>query len=153
MTDGVQITIKASEAIGKFKRYRQQITDFTKAHRELSIQLYGLVIRRFETAGASSGKPWAPLKPRTAASKARDGYSPLPLTRTGVLRASFFPGFYDAKGAGVRSRVPYAVYHQEGVPERNLPARPMLPSEKEVIKVAQKVYEDHAERAKKGADL
>lgn len=153
MTEQIQVIINASESLKKFKKYERDITDFTAANREVSVQLYSTVIRRFETGGSSSGRPWAPLKPRTAAAKAKAGYSPIPLTRTGVLRGSFFPGFYSAKEAGVRSRVPYAVYHQEGVSERNLPARPMLPDEKEVVKIATKVYEDHAARAKKRADL
>lgn len=153
MKEVVSVTLKPNDLGRKFSKYAREIGDTTQANRELSIQLYSIVLRRFETAGASSGQPWTALKPGTAARKARDGYSPLPLTRTGILRASFFPGFYSKKEAGVRSRVPYASAHQEGVPERNLPARPMLPDKEEALEAAINVYENHIERARKRAGL
>lgn len=72
------------------------------------------------------------------------------LQNTGVLRGSFKPFFTD-KTAGIGSDVFYAKYHEFGIKERNLPARRMLPLNKEVRPDALKIFERHVrDSIKKG---
>jgi phage gpG-like protein len=85
---------------------------------------------------------WAPLKESTAKQKARKGYSPLPLLRTGHLRQSFRP-FWTKEQAGVGSEVPYAQYHETGT--RTLPQRAMLPPERVASQYARQIYGRWAE--------
>ena len=63
----------------------------------------------------SSGRPnkWTPLTSSTAKQKSRKGYSPLPLIRTGRLRASISSKVMGNKLI-VGTSIPYARIHQYG---------------------------------------
>jgi len=72
------------------------------------------------------------------------------LQDTSTLRLSFKPFFTD-KQAGIGSDVFYAKYHEFGVKSRRLPARRMLPLNKEVRPDALKIFERHVrDSIKKG---
>lgn len=107
-------------------------------NRQLATQLYGWVLRNFQQSGKLQTPTWDPLKPSTAKQKARKGYSPIPLIRTGHLRQSFRQ-FYDNNQAGVGSEVPYSQYHEGGTD--TLPQRAMLPPEPVALDFAVRVYD------------
>jgi len=107
-------------------------------NRQLSIQLYGWVLRNFQQGGALQSPAWRPLAASTLKQKQRKGYSSKPLERTGHLRQSF-RSFYDNEQAGVGSEVPYSQYHETGT--RTLPQRAMLPPQNVALDYAVKVYD------------
>ena len=127
-----------------------KIKDTRQVNRRLSVQLYGLVLRNFQTSGKHGGVPWAPLKPNTLKQKRKKGYSPLPLVRTGALRSSFVP-FHDSRVAGVGSELDYATYHEQGT--QFLPARPMLPTVAKTREYGVRIYQDFVIDAAKQAGL
>lgn len=119
------------------------------ANKAASIALYGQVIRNFDADGAMYGL-WAALAPATVRQKERIGKEKM-LVRTGHLRAGFVP-FHDDHNAGVRNEVEYAAAHQFGVPERNLPARNMLPPRDAVLETGIKVYQFYVAQAAREAN-
>lgn len=116
-------------------------------HRQVAAQLHSWVIQNFEQQGAKGERPWAPLKAGGRwKGKGRNRYFQTNykvLQDTGNLRQSFAP-FYDNNSMGVGAKasfgVDYAAAHEEGVPERNLPQRKMLPSEGVALKIASDIY-------------
>lgn len=85
----------------------------------------------FDAEGAAQGYgSWAPLSPKYAEQKRRDGFTGGILVRTGKLKASL-----SSVGAGsitkitpssleIGTSIPYAKYHQGGT--RRMPARPPI---------------------------
>lgn len=73
--------------------------------------MLGSVDRNFR----SSGRPiqWAPLSPAYARRKIRQGYSPRPLIRTGIMKASIAPKV-DSHSFRIGTSLAYAGYHQFG---------------------------------------
>jgi phage gpG-like protein len=82
------------------------------------------IVLGFERGADPYGRKWEPLKARRGR---RIGGQPL--LDTGRLRSSFFVS-PTSQGIVVRTNVSYAGYHQFGT--RRIPARPMLPSGKEL---------------------
>jgi hypothetical protein len=91
-----------------------------------------IVARAFSSEGASTGAPWAQLKPRTHLDRKRQGFPPAHpiLQRTGKLQRALTTG----EGAYVRSmanrleyllssEVGYFKYHQSRQPRSRLPRR------------------------------
>jgi hypothetical protein len=91
-----------------------------------------IVARAFSSEGASTGAPWAQLKPRTQLDRKRHGFPPAHpiLQRTGKLQRALTTG----EGAYVRSmanrleyllssEVGYFKYHQSRQPRTRLPRR------------------------------
>jgi hypothetical protein len=91
-----------------------------------------IVARAFSSEGASTGAPWAQLKPRTQLDRQRHGFPPAHpiLQRTGKLQRALTTG----EGAYVRSmanrleyllssEVGYFKYHQSRQPRTRLPRR------------------------------
>lgn len=91
-----------------------------------------IVGRAFASEGASTGAPWAPLKPRTQQERARQGYGaahPILQRTTKLMRALTI-----GEGANVSMQsdrmayvlseeVGYFVYHQSRRPRTKLPRR------------------------------
>lgn len=102
------------KAIGNF---RPVFTEFWKYHQRS-------IMRNF----AAEGRPdsWAPLQPATIADRLRRGYGAGPiLQRSG----SMMRGFYQKSSRTqyrVRNSRFYFAYHQDGAPDANIPARPMM---------------------------
>ena len=107
-------------------------------NRQLSVQLYGWVMRNFQQSGGLQSPVWRPLAASTLKQKQRKGYSGTPLIRTGHLRQSFRP-FSDNEQAGVGSEVKYSQYHETGT--RTIPQRAMLPPQNVALDYAVKVYD------------
>jgi len=127
------------------------VGDTRVPNRRLAVQFQSWAFRNFDSAGGKVGG-WAPLAPSTAREKARKGYSPKPLLRTGHLRTSLL-AFFDEHMAGIGSEMEIAEYHEEGVPENNLPARRMLPEREEAYDMGILVYGQHIAAARARAGL
>lgn len=122
----------------RLERFRSQVQRPLEAHREISVAYYQFVIRNFQLEGRLTPRGWKALQPATIRYKRKRGYDKK-LVNTGELRGSFVP-FFTKETAGVKSDLSYAADHQFGVPSRNLPARPMLPNEKQSAEIAIKIY-------------
>lgn len=135
------------------------------AHKEVGIQLHSDVMRTFIADGATFGRPkWEPLKAggRYPASTVRPRKFTTTyqiLRDTGALRQSFVP-LSDEKLAGVGAVSFYspidredhgdlAPIHQFGSPAKNIPPRPMLPTEDQAMKRMTQVYGLMIEKAVK----
>lgn len=125
------------DVIRRLDQFQAAMTDTSVANRQASIALYGWLIRNYDKEGASIGG-WAPLSPRTIAEKKKIGKEKM-LVRTGALRQSFLP-FYTKDNAGVGSELSYSQRHEEGDPDKNLPARPMLPPRDVTLDIGIRVY-------------
>lgn len=114
-------------------------------HRQIGERLRGIVLRNFQYE-RNDGNKWAPLKPKTVKRKALDGYKKI-LQNTGQLRQSF-DKVWDENKAGVGAKgfvggkrpFELAAIHEFGVPQKGIPARPMLPSKALALETAIKVY-------------
>jgi len=138
---GISIEVNANAVLRGLGTFFDGLRDRATINRKVSIQLYGFVLRNFQQGGALQTPPWQPLKASTLKQKARLGYSPLPLLRTGHLRQSFAP-FSDENVAGVGAKasegVDYAEFQEEGT--KTIPARPMLPTEKLALDTTVQIY-------------
>ena len=115
-----------------------RMADLTPAMKRASILMMGSINQNFQQSGRPM--PWAPLAYSTIKEKMRKGYSPKPLIRTGLLRASMAQNI-STKGFRIGTAVPYAKYHQLGT--KNIPARPYLVFQTQDIERINKVVTDH----------
>jgi len=135
------------------------------AHKEVGIQLHGDVMRTFIADGATFGRPkWEPLKaggryPASTVRPRKFTTNYQILRDTGALQQSFVP-LSDEKLAGVGAVSFYspidredhgdlAPIHQFGSPAKNIPPRPMLPTEDQAMKRMTQVYGLMIEKAVK----
>lgn len=142
MTDGID------KGIERLRKLSARLTDTATANRKVSIDLYGLVMRNFDTEGGLRGG-WTPLKPGTVKAKSREGYAMI-LQNTGSLKESF-EFFSDKEIAGVGARnyvntddpdapTNLAEVHEYGYEARGIPARPMLPTPEQALEAGINVY-------------
>lgn len=129
-------------------------------NKKVGIQLHGDVMRTFIADGATFGRPeWEPLKPATVMARIRKTKTGKLvrlyqiLRDTGALRQSFNP-LSDENLAGVgavsaKAHADLAAVHQFGALEKNIPARPMLPTEERAMDVMVQVYAMDIQRAVK----
>lgn len=160
----VQGNVESRRRLAKFARAMSPESRGT-ANKNIGAQLHGDVIRTFEAQGATFGRPkWQDLKAKgryvktlAKGKKARFQTHYKILQDTGALRQSYVP-LSDEDLAGVGAVSFYspvdredhgdlAKVHQFGVPSRNLPARPMLPTEDRALEVASYVYGMMIEKA------
>lgn len=145
----ISIQVNADGAAKSLTRLALSVNDRRVPNRQLAVQLQGHVFREFKTEGAFNGGNWAPLAESTARRKVtkagqRRGFHPI-LMVTGHLRNSYL-SFYDDTKAGVGSEVEYAPYHEEGAPP-HLPKRSVLPTEKEALDYAVRIYGLYVEKS------
>lgn len=126
---GVVLTANVTKVRAGLTRFMREMGNREPTNRRLALLFTTWVQRNFATGGTLQTPVWAPLEESTRREKERKGYSPLPLTRTGELRGSFYPVF-DKNTAGVRSDSPIAKYHQDGT--KHMKRRALLPPEKYV---------------------
>lgn len=111
------------------------------ANKRLSVWLLKWVNDNFKSQGGKVGG-WRPFVAggRRLPGGGIDTSAKL-LQDTGELRASF-KEFSSKDYAGVGAWVPYSVYHELGVPSRNLARRRMLPlsSDKDVVDGIIRIY-------------
>jgi phage gpG-like protein len=102
--------------------------DMRKIAPRLRDYLQSVERSQFDSEGRTGSGGWAPLKPRTVASKTARGLDPRILRATNRLRKSLTNKTsgdsvfeYDADSMLFGTRVPYAAFHQRGT--RRMPAR------------------------------
>jgi phage gpG-like protein len=151
----VQIKVTGSKAAQvALRKVQRRIKDARPANKQVSVWLFRWVNQNFKGQGRKVGG-WAPLKPRTIAGrkKGRGSGSPNILQDTGELRANFKPFYgktFAGIGAGAHSKMAdIPIYHEEGVPSRNLPKRRMLPrsTDKDVTMAVVRIYNAYIKRA------
>lgn len=140
----ISVVINASNLGSALASLERSLKDRRVIHRQIGAQFFSWVQRNFDSEGGLRPEPWAPLAPSTVLEKARGGWSPKKLVRTGNLRNSFLP-FSDEDQAGVGARasfgVDYAQVHEEGSDDGRVPARPMLPPDDVAMGYVTRIYE------------
>jgi len=152
----IEIKIDTDRMQRSLSQVASRIDDRKATNKAVSVELYGWVVRNFKAQGGlTESRSWAPLKPATIKAKAKHGYRMI-LQNTGALRQSFVPfSSNDEAGVGAAQMVgkdrptDLAAIHQYGT--EHIPARPMLPSRRQALEIAIKVYDYHISRAVKGA--
>lgn len=158
----IEIKVYGSEeSARRIRKFARAMSPESRAiaNRQAGVQLHSDVIRTFQAQGATFGRSrWAALKAggRYVNTKAKGKTRRFQthykiLQDTGALRQSFV-SLYDSSLAGVgavsaKEHADLAAAHQFGVPSRNLPARPMLPTEERAMEVVSLVYRRMIEKA------
>lgn len=138
-TRGVLIEANTKRTVAALRAFTKLVgaEERLPYNRRISLQLMSWVDRNFVSGGALQTPTWAPLAESTRRDKDRRGYSSLPLTRTGALRASFRP-FYDRDSAGVGSSSRVARFHQDGT--KRMPRRRLTPPRAYVRDTSLNIY-------------
>lgn len=151
-------TLKAVQK--RFKKAIKEMNENNTPYHQAATFVSRWVLQNFKGQGSKlSGRSWAPLKlggrkKKKGKRRTKTGMTLITwgldrtakiLQDTGRLRASFHP-FVEASGrrvkqAGVRSDLPYAAPHQEGLGP--LPQRRMLPTDSEVRDPIRKIFDRH----------
>lgn len=126
----IQISSNAADIAQKFRNLAKKTADRNTPNKAIAVQLFGDMARNFETQGGQFADAWAPLAPSTAKYKARHGWSPQPMLRTGFLRNTMWSNAtQDYTVVGFTAD--YASYHDDTddkyVPGKFLPRRRLLP--------------------------
>ena len=143
---GVGIVIRHSgfdSVIAVFKNGAKRADDVAPALRRGGNVMLKSVHNNFIEAGRPI--PWRPLSPAYAVRKARQGYSILPLTRTGLLRRSIAFRVRN-NSLKIGTSVTYAPYHQFGT--SRMPARPYLIFQDDDIVKINRLVTDHITKGK-----
>ena len=121
----------------KLREARKKFGDMRKPNRRIGVSLMRWINENFKKEGGNVGG-WKPFK---AGGRNGDTSAQL-LQDTGRLKASF-DYKVNRHNVTVGSNLKYSLYHEEGLPLRNLPARRMLPehSDKEVSDAIIKIYD------------
>lgn len=103
------------------------IKDWTPAFEDTADALVKVFsVDAFDTEGQAFDEPWAALKPRYAARKAREGYGDKPiLVKTGKMQKAF-QSLAKTDYAQVWNSTAYFKYHQSNQPRSKLPRRVMM---------------------------
>lgn len=122
----------------------RQVINLRRPNAKAAVLLDRWVQLNFRTEGGKVGG-WAPFKygGRLIPQKPYIDPSAKLLQDTGRLRASF-ETFHNKTRVEIRSRVPYAVYHEFGT--ATLPQRRMLPRGDEFLPEIIKIYQRHVDR-------
>lgn len=130
-------------------RLRDNAQDMTPAYDDVHQYLLRIQNLQFSTQGQFSGR-WQPLAPSTVRSKAAAGLDPRILHATLRLRKSMTQANHpdhvyqvNPNGFTFESAVPYAVYHQRGAPENNLPKRRVVEFSETVKRRVMKILQEH----------
>lgn len=125
---------------------KKLLADAQERMRDLSSPLKqggNLMLRSMGRNFKSGGRPlWRPLKAATARFKARNGYSPLPLTRSGALQRSVTFAVRNRNRLAIGTSIPYGAVHQFGG-GNNIPKRPYLVFQKEDLKNIERLVVGH----------
>ena len=130
----LKLSTNISLSAARLRRTHQRLLMLDATYKKIGVLVFQFIQRQFQTSGAYGGTfPWPPLKESTLRAKRRERYSSMPLIRTGDLKQKW--GIELGRNrVTVRSHVGYSGYHQHGT--RHLPARPMLPDERQALELA-----------------
>jgi phage gpG-like protein len=145
------LEVHAEATSRALQKLASQMRDRRAPNKAIAIQLHSWVLRNFDAEGALN-KPWKSLSPKYAAWKAKKGYDQHILRLSGHLRDSYDIGF-DNDSATVGTDLVYAEFHEKGLPERNLPARPMLPPKAVALQDSIDVYNLFLRNSVRSANL
>ena len=150
MAVGIEIkAIRGSSKAAKRKLMQviRKIKNPTQANRNVSLWLLRWVNENFKSQGGKVGV-WKPFKigGRRLRGGAIDRSAKL-LRDTDRLILSIQP-FHSRRFAGVGSDLDYSITHELGWPERNIPARRMLPidTDRDVERGIIKIYDAYIRR-------
>ena len=114
----------------RMNRFTRRFTNLTRVNRMVAVRLLSIIQRGFKAESVPGTKTkWAPLKPASIARKKKKGGSPLILQDKGLLRESFTIQGTNRRRIVVGTATIYARAHHQGFKKRNLPKRPILPSD------------------------
>ena len=162
----LSITVNLNGLDKKLRDFASDLKDREPTNRQVSVRLMSLVMKNFSSQ-SNDGNKWAPFKlggryiSSTKVTKRRkkkdegkrflDKSAKL-LQDTGNLRQSFL-GLYSKDIAGVGAKasagVNYAIVHEKGSTKIKLPARPMLPTDKQLQQEFVNVYTSKIRRAER----
>lgn len=147
----IVVTVQSGDALQRLRNMAKVMKPEQRelANRQAGVQLHGDVIRTFAAQGQTQGRPrWLPLKfggRWKGKGKGRRFQTVYQLLQdTGALRNAYIP-LHDDSQAGVgaqslKAHADLAVVHQFGLPAKNIPARPMLPTAEHALGVVTRIY-------------
>jgi len=142
---GIKTSLLIKPALAAIERRNKKRLDNLKkletAHKRVAVYLDRWVQDNFKTEGKKVGG-WAPFA--HGGRRLKDGSidgSAMLLQDTGRLRASYHP-FANRKDAGIGSDLPYSKDHEEGISERHLPQRRMLPRANDVRSDVKEIFDN-----------
>lgn len=141
--------VNVSGVRGRLQRLASKTSNRIGVNAVVAGKLWSMVMENFKSE-SHEGEPWEPLAPSTIERRqTKRGGKVAILQDTGQLRQSF-ESFSNNDLAGVgsvssRKHAELSEIHQEGL--GNVPARPMLPSEKRAQAEAVKIYDVYIRRA------
>lgn len=113
-----------------FEATARQAEDLSVPLGEIGLRVIAAVGQQFETEGQWAGTPWAPLSDKYARWKEQHYPGRPLLVRERIMRQQMLDPatslFVSPLQMMYQPESDIAIHHQEGVPERNLPARPMV---------------------------
>ena len=137
----VEIALDDKLFKAELRAYEKQFQDFTPLLSELGSQTYVLWRNIFKAEGPG----WAPLSDKTLARRRKKGRGAKILRDEGRLFNSLISQFGEGAVYKLEKRtltagtnLPYAAVHQYGSKEKNIPRRPILPSEKQLSPMIQR---------------
>jgi phage gpG-like protein len=152
----LEVKVTGDKAVlKKLRQITRSVKDPRMANRQVSVWLFRWVNQNFKSQGGKVGG-WAPFKigGRKLPGGGIDRSAKL-LQDTGFLRASFKP-FYGKTFAGIgagphRIKANIPIWHERGIPTRNLPQRRMLPrdTDRDVKQGIIRIYDTYLRRVLK----
>jgi phage gpG-like protein len=143
LADGVsleEIEAELREIRARFGNIRPLLIAVSKIYYESTME-------RFRSHTDPSGRAWKPLSPKTIEKKKREGSAESPYNQLifkGKLRAAIKVRHVDANSISIglrREEIPYAVHHQYGAPNANIPQRKFLGVTQRANREVRKVME------------
>ena len=110
----------------------------------------GRLVRKGYLGRKRKGSGATPIRLPMGSGKTRQGYineNAKLLQDTGLLKQKVHP-FHTRRSAGVGNNIPYSLAHEEGMPERGVPQRRILPEsgDRDVEIGVLKIYDTYIER-------
>lgn len=159
LNETLSITVNLNGLDKKLRAFSDNLKKRERINEQIAIRLRSLVIKNFETQ-SNNGIKWAPFKAGgrwksegkgKKRTRTLDRSAKL-LQDTGNLRVSFTELWSnDLAGVGAKASagVNYAIVHEQGSPKNKLPARPMLPTAKQLQQEFVNVYTSQIRRAQR----
>ena len=153
------IKINVTANPDQFGNVRATLSGFKEKGRDLTVPfkrgsqvMLASISRNFRSGGRPT--PWKPLSFKYFTRKISQGYSPIPLTRTGRLQASV-TGLAETKRLRMGTSIVYGRIHQFGglagkKRSARIPARPYLIFQKQDLRDIERLIVEHLTGGKIG---
>ena len=137
------ITSGVNAAVRRLVLSSAALRDLTATNKKVGVVVLRWIDKNFKSEGARTGQRWQQLSAgtikRRRSGKNKSAVKAKILQDTGDLRRNW-KVLATPNEVIVESQMPYARDHHYGVPSRKLPARPILPSNKQVMPGLLKIY-------------